>query len=146
MKKEKFIVSIIEIMIGAALLICSIFELVDEFWSGMGTSLLIIGVIFLIRNIKYKTNEGYREKIDIETDSDADGIPDYYEDNMLCFNGVKLALDKINKVKGKKAIKVMLNAKSEEDIINFIELGARVVLTPFLDEIATSLAKKLGVF
>ncbi len=59
---------------------------------------------------------------------------------------VKLALDKINKVKGKKAIKVMLNAKSEEDIINFIELGASVVLTPFLDEIATSLAKKLGVF
>ena len=36
------------------------------------------------------------EKIDIETDSDADGIPDYYEDNMLCFNGVKLALDKNN--------------------------------------------------
>lgn len=36
------------------------------------------------------------EKIDIETDSDADGIPDYYEDNMICFNGVKLALDKNN--------------------------------------------------
>ena len=70
MKKEKFIVSIIEIMIGAALLICSIFELVDEFWSGMGTSLLIIGVIFLIRNIKYKTNEEYREKIDIETNDE----------------------------------------------------------------------------
>ena len=70
MKKEKFIVSIIEIMIGLALLICSIFELVDEFWSGMGTSLLIIGVIFLIRNIKYKTNEEYREKIDIESNDE----------------------------------------------------------------------------
>ncbi|MEE1060979.1 MAG: VWA domain-containing protein [Ruminococcus sp.] len=34
------------------------------------------------------------EKIDIETDSDGDNIPDYYEDNMICFNGVKLALDK----------------------------------------------------
>lgn len=36
------------------------------------------------------------EKIDIETDSDNDGIPDYYEDNMIIFNGVKLSLDKNN--------------------------------------------------
>lgn len=37
-----------------------------------------------------------KERIDIETDSDNDGIPDYYEDNMICFNGVKLQLDKYN--------------------------------------------------
>lgn len=37
-----------------------------------------------------------KEKIDIETDSDEDGIPDYYEDNMIFFNGVKLTLDKNN--------------------------------------------------
>lgn len=36
------------------------------------------------------------EKIDIETDSDADGISDYYEDNMIMFNGVTLVLDKNN--------------------------------------------------
>lgn len=66
MKKERLITSIVEIIVGAALFICSMFGVVDEFWSGMGTSLLIIGIIFLIRNIKYKTNEEYREKIDIE--------------------------------------------------------------------------------
>ena len=70
MKKERLIASILEILVGAALLICSMFELVDEFWSGMGTSLLIIGIIFLIRNIKYKTNEEYREKIDIESNDE----------------------------------------------------------------------------
>ena len=36
------------------------------------------------------------EKIDIETDSDSDGISDYYEDNMVIFNGIKLSLDKNN--------------------------------------------------
>jgi len=36
------------------------------------------------------------EKIDIETDSDKDGICDYYEDNMIMFNGIKLVLDKNN--------------------------------------------------
>ena len=70
MKKERLIASIVEIIIGAALLICSVFGVVDEFWSGMGTSIFIIGVIFLIRNIKYKTNEEYREKIDIESNDE----------------------------------------------------------------------------
>ena len=70
MKKERLIASILEIIVGVALLICSMFELVDEFWSGMGTSLLIVGIIFLIRNIKYKTNEEYREKIDIESNDE----------------------------------------------------------------------------
>ena len=70
MKKERLIASILEIIVGAALLICSMFGVVDEFWSGMGTSLLIIGIIFLIRNIKYKTNEEYREKIDIESNDE----------------------------------------------------------------------------
>lgn len=36
------------------------------------------------------------EKIDIETDSDEDGIADYYEDNMTMFNGLTLPLDKNN--------------------------------------------------
>lgn len=70
MKKERLIASIVEIIVGAALFICSVFGVVDEFWSGMGTSIFIIGVIFLIRNIKYKTNEEYREKIDIESNDE----------------------------------------------------------------------------
>lgn len=36
------------------------------------------------------------EKIDIETDGDNDGIPDYYENNMLSFNGIHVQLDKNN--------------------------------------------------
>ena len=70
MRKEKLIVSIIEIIVGGALLMSSLFGVVDEFWSGMGTSLFIIGVIFLCKNIKYNTNEEYREKLDIETNDE----------------------------------------------------------------------------
>lgn len=36
------------------------------------------------------------EKIDIETDSDGDGIADYYEENLTMFNGVTIKLDKNN--------------------------------------------------
>ena len=37
-----------------------------------------------------------REPIDTSTDSDGDGIADYYEDKIRLFNGVMLALDKNN--------------------------------------------------
>ena len=70
MKKERLIASIVEIIIGAALLICSVFGVVDEFWCGMGTTLLIIGILFLFRAIKYKTNDEYREKWDIEVNDE----------------------------------------------------------------------------
>lgn len=36
------------------------------------------------------------QEIDIKTDTDKDGIPDYYEDNMIIFSGVSLSLDKNN--------------------------------------------------
>lgn len=67
MKKRRFVASIIEILIGIALMIGSLLGVVDEYWSGMGTAFLVVGIIFLLRMIKYKTNEEYREKWDIET-------------------------------------------------------------------------------
>ena len=64
--KKRRISSIVEILIGAALIVASIFGVVDEYWTGMGTSLLLVGVLFFIRTIKYNTNDEYREKLDIE--------------------------------------------------------------------------------
>lgn len=66
MDNKRFIASIVEIIIGVILIGCSILGTVDEFWSGMGTAMLAVGVAFLIRQIKYKTNEEYREKYDVE--------------------------------------------------------------------------------
>lgn len=38
--------------------------------------------------------EDINKKIDLEADADSDDIPDYYEDNMIAFNGIKIELDK----------------------------------------------------
>ena len=66
MRKLKLIMSIFEILVGAALCICNLFGLIDEFWSGFSVSFIIIGTLFLLRNIKYFKNEKYREEVDIQ--------------------------------------------------------------------------------
>ena len=36
----------------------------DEFWSGMGSALLVIGIIRLLRFYRLKKNDAYREKME----------------------------------------------------------------------------------
>ena len=67
MKKVRMLASVLEIVIGAVLVGCSFLDLVDEFWSGMGAALIVVGAIFLLRSVKYHTNEQYRNDVDIQT-------------------------------------------------------------------------------
>ena len=64
--KRKSWVSVIYIIIGAITIGLSFAGKVDEFWSGMGSSLFVIGVIQLIRFYRFQKNEAYREKIETE--------------------------------------------------------------------------------
>lgn len=67
MKKDKRVfVSIMWILIGVVLIGLSFAGIVDEFWNGMGSGLLVIGVIQLIRFCRFNKNAAYREKIEIE--------------------------------------------------------------------------------
>ena len=65
MKSNKRVfASIVWIIIGIVLSICSIFEIVDSYWSGMGTALLVVGILQLIRIIRYKKDPSYKEAVD----------------------------------------------------------------------------------
>jgi len=66
MNKKRWIASFAEIVIGAILLMCGIAGIVDEFWSGMGGGLLGVGIVQLIRQIRYNTNAEYKENFDTE--------------------------------------------------------------------------------
>ena len=63
---KRFIASIIEIVVGLGLLLLRFFDVIDDFWSGMGTALIVVGVLQLIRHIRYKTNETYKAAVDVE--------------------------------------------------------------------------------
>ena len=62
---RRMVLSIFWVLLGAALFICSALGIVDSYWSGMGGGFLAVGVIQLIRHIRYRKNEEYREKVDV---------------------------------------------------------------------------------
>ena len=69
MKKKDMIFSIMWLAIGLPLIGLSIAGLVDSFWSGMGSALLVIGACRLLRAHRLSKSEEYREKMEtFETD------------------------------------------------------------------------------
>ena len=64
MKKRDTIFSLIWLAIGLPLMGLSLAGLVDEFWSGMGSALVVIGALRLLRAYRLGKNENYREKME----------------------------------------------------------------------------------
>ena len=68
MKNNRKILSYgIYILLGVILWILGMAEIVDEFWSGMGSALVLVGILRLVRMYRFKNDEAYREKMEIET-------------------------------------------------------------------------------
>ena len=63
---KRMIANIVEIVVGVILTILGYTGVVDSYWSGMGTALIFVGIIFLFRTFRYKTNTEYKEKVDVE--------------------------------------------------------------------------------
>ena len=68
MKQDKrvIIVNIMWIVIGTVLIGLSFAGIVDSFWNGMGSGLLVVGILHLLRLHRFQKNEAYREKVEIE--------------------------------------------------------------------------------
>ena len=61
---KRIIASIVWIIVGIVLSICSFSDMLDPYWSGMGTALIVVGVFQLIRFIRYKKDSTYKESVD----------------------------------------------------------------------------------
>ena len=67
MKKDKrMIFSIIWVILGGVLIALAFAGKVDMFWNGVGSGLLVVGALQLLRQYRFSKNEAYREKIEIE--------------------------------------------------------------------------------
>ena len=63
---KRLIANITEIIIGVILTICGATGLLDSYWSGMGTALIVVGGMMMIRQVRYSTNAEYKESVDVE--------------------------------------------------------------------------------
>ena len=64
---RRILTYILFILFGVAMWILGLRGIVDEFWSGMGTALLLIGILRLIRMYRFQKDETYREQVEIAT-------------------------------------------------------------------------------
>ena len=62
-QNKRIVASIVWIVLGLVLTGCGIAGIVDSYWSGMGGGLLAVGILQMIRHIRYRTNETYRETV-----------------------------------------------------------------------------------
>ena len=63
--KKSTAVYVIYMVVGAALFAAGVAELVDAFWSGMGSGLLFVSILQLIRRWRLRRDDSYREKYEI---------------------------------------------------------------------------------
>ncbi len=69
MKKKDIIFGAIWLLLGLILTVLCCMETLDEFWSGMGSALMVIGVLRLFRGYRLSKSDIYREKRKVaETD------------------------------------------------------------------------------
>ena len=65
-KYKRIIVSVMWVIIGAVLIYLAFAGKVDAFWNGMGSGLLVVGIIQLLRFYRFHKNADYREKMELE--------------------------------------------------------------------------------
>ena len=71
MKQNKRLISaVVEIVLGIILSALSFTGMIDDYWGGMGTTLIVVGGIFLFRQIRYKTNNEYQQSVDVEVNDE----------------------------------------------------------------------------
>ena len=70
MTGKHLIANIAKILIGAILAVIGYSGTIDEFWGGMGTALIFVGCVSLIKQFRYEKNEEYKEYVDVENNDE----------------------------------------------------------------------------
>ena len=64
---KRLALSVIWVILGAVLMALAVTERLDSsIYSGMGGALIGVGALQIVRNVRYRKDSGYREKIDTE--------------------------------------------------------------------------------
>ena len=68
--KMRIAANVLEILLGAGLLIGNAIGHVNEYWSGLGTAMIVVGSIFLWKQFRYRTDKAYKEAVDTQNNDE----------------------------------------------------------------------------
>ncbi|MCR4707452.1 MAG: hypothetical protein K5746_05830 [Clostridiales bacterium] len=64
---RKLALSIFWLILGITVIVLSVTKVLDSsLFAGMGEALTVVGILQIVKNLKYKNDAAYREKIDTE--------------------------------------------------------------------------------
>ena len=68
--RKRLLANILKIAVGVALTLLGFMGTIDEYWGGMGTALILVGCLSLLRQLRYNRNEEYKEQMDLESNDE----------------------------------------------------------------------------
>ena len=70
MNNRRIFALILCIAMGATMMILAYTGIIDDFWGGMGISMLAVAMIRLIRTVRFQKNAAYREAVTTEANDE----------------------------------------------------------------------------
>ena len=67
MINRRLVLGVVYIIIGILLSILSFCGTIDEWWQSFGIAIFVVGIVDIIRYIKYRSNVEYKEKVDLSS-------------------------------------------------------------------------------
>lgn len=64
---RRALLGIVWIALGIGLVTAGLLGAVDAFWSGMGSAFIVVGILQIIRFVRYAKNPEYREMVETES-------------------------------------------------------------------------------
>lgn len=66
MKNKRIVFTSVWLTLGIALTLCGMLGIIDSYWYGMGGGMIGVGIVHLVRYIRYQKDEEYRETMDVQ--------------------------------------------------------------------------------
>ena len=67
MINRRLALGVVYIIVGVLLSVLSFVSIVDVWWQSFGVAIFIVGIVDIIRYIKYRRNVEYKEKVDLSS-------------------------------------------------------------------------------
>lgn len=64
---KRIYMSVFWVVLGSVLAALELAGRIDTFWGSMGFALVMVGVLQIVRFVRYQRNADYREKMDVES-------------------------------------------------------------------------------